>query len=104
MPPLLVGCLLLIITCTNESFNLHPGLAIASRFPFEEVEFTPFSEHGDGAMALVDAEVLARKGVGRVRVWCRLHTDYGTCTCTSPQPILASPGGALTLGGDASGS
>ncbi len=34
----------------------------------DEVSFSPFSDLGDMSEALVDGEVLARKGVGRVRV------------------------------------
>jgi len=42
------------------------GLAIVSRFPFIEVEFLGYSDHGDAWWG--DGEYLARKGVGRVRV------------------------------------
>jgi len=42
------------------------GLAIVSRFPFIEKEFTGFTDHGDAWW--LDGEYLARKGVGRVRV------------------------------------
>ena len=44
------------------------GLAIASRFPFEEKEFNSYTEHGSFANAAIDGEWLARKGVGRVRI------------------------------------
>ncbi len=44
------------------------GLAIASRFPFEEKEFNSYTYHGDPVKAAVDGEWLARKGVGRVRI------------------------------------
>jgi hypothetical protein len=44
------------------------GLAIVSRYPFKEVEFNGFSDHGDGAKIFIDGEVLARKGAGRVRI------------------------------------
>merc|ERR1712179_530776 len=44
------------------------GLAIISRYPFKEVEFNPFSDHGDAAKMFVDGEVFVRKGVGRVQV------------------------------------
>ena len=44
------------------------GLAIISRFPFKEVEFNAFSDHGDPAKMFVDGEWFARKGVGRVQV------------------------------------
>lgn len=42
------------------------GLAIVSRFPFNETEFSVFSVHGDAFWN--DGEYFARKGVGRVRI------------------------------------
>jgi len=44
------------------------GLAIASRYPIEEVEFNSYTWHGDAAKAFIDGEYLAKKGVGRVRI------------------------------------
>ncbi len=48
--------------------DLCSGLAIASRYPLEEVHFESYTEHGDIAKMFIDGEWLARKGVGRVRV------------------------------------
>lgn len=42
------------------------GLAIVSRHNLTQVEFFPYSDHGDAFWG--DGEYLARKGVGRVRV------------------------------------
>lgn len=42
------------------------GLSIASKFPFEAIEFNSYTEHGDPLK--VDGEWWARKGVGRVRI------------------------------------
>ena len=44
------------------------GLAIISRFPFNDVTFDKFSDHGDGAKAFIDGEVFVRKGAGRVKI------------------------------------
>ncbi len=44
------------------------GLAVASRYPLEQVEFDSYTDHGNPAKALIDGEWFARKGVGRVRV------------------------------------
>jgi hypothetical protein len=43
------------------------GLSVVSKFPFEEVEFNSYTEHGDWRKAAIDGEWFARKGVGRVR-------------------------------------
>ncbi len=53
---------------SNQELPPLTGLAIASRLPLKKVEFFPFSEHGTSLHAFVDAEVFARKGVGRARV------------------------------------
>ncbi len=52
---------------------LCSGLAVASkmRFSQDDVQFTSFGDHGDGLKAFVDGEVLAKKGIGRVRVSCQ---------------------------------
>jgi len=42
------------------------GLAIVSRYPFEEIKFHPYSNHGDALWG--DGEYFARKGVGHARV------------------------------------
>jgi len=42
------------------------GLAIISRFPFVEIKFHGYSDHGDALW--LDGEYLARKGVGHVRI------------------------------------
>lgn len=42
------------------------GLAIVSRHNFTQVEFFPYSDHGD--LFWEDGEYFARKGVGRVRI------------------------------------
>ena len=44
------------------------GLAIISKYPFKEFQFNAFSDRGDEAKALIDGEVLAAKGAGRVRI------------------------------------
>ena len=44
------------------------GLSIISKFPFHEVEFNSYTEHGDWTKATIDGEWFARKGVGRVRI------------------------------------
>ena len=44
------------------------GLAIISKYPFKEVQFNAFSDRGDETKALIDAEVVAAKGAGRVRI------------------------------------
>merc|ERR1712080_258702 len=42
------------------------GLAIVSKHKFKEIEFFPYTDHGD--LFWKDGEYFARKGVGRVRV------------------------------------
>ena len=42
------------------------GLAVISRFPFQEVEFHPYSDHGN--IFVSDGEYWAGKGVGRGRI------------------------------------
>lgn len=42
------------------------GLAVVSRHNFTQVEFFPYTDHGDAFWD--DGEYLARKGVGRVRI------------------------------------
>jgi len=44
------------------------GLAIVSRFPFKEVEFNSFTDHGDINKMFIDGEWYARKGAGRVQI------------------------------------
>jgi hypothetical protein len=67
------------------------GLAIISKFPFIEVEFNSYTQHGDWTKATIDGEWFARKGVGRVL----LHPKEGvtmdvfiTHTCADPDPRL----------------
>jgi len=65
------------------------GLAVISRYNFTEVEFNTFTDHGDGAKAFVDGEVLAKKGVGRVRInpVTNLSIDiFVTHTAADPDP------------------
>jgi len=60
------------------------GLAIVSRFPFIEVEFMGYTDHGDALWG--DGEYLARKGVGRARIEPSNGTIvdlYVTHTCAS---------------------
>jgi endonuclease/exonuclease/phosphatase family metal-dependent hydrolase len=65
------------------------GLAIVSRYNFSDVEFNTFTDHGDGAKAFVDGEVLARKGVGRVRIDVfNVSVDvFVTHTAADPDPV-----------------
>ena len=56
----LISTLKLFIDCS--------GLAIVSRFPFKEVEFNSFTDHGDAAKMFIDGEWYARKGAGRVQI------------------------------------
>ena len=44
------------------------GLAIISRFPLIEVEFNRFHHRGNWRTVLTDGEILAVKGLGRVRI------------------------------------
>ena len=44
------------------------GLAVVSRHNFTEIEFNSFGYHGYASKALIDGEILASKGVGRVRI------------------------------------
>ena len=44
------------------------GLAVVSRHDFTEVEFNSYGYHGYASKALIDGEILASKGVGRVRI------------------------------------
>eukprot|EP00095_Tigriopus_kingsejongensis_P002255 maker-scaffold478_size161223-snap-gene-0.27 protein:Tk02255 transcript:maker-scaffold478_size161223-snap-gene-0.27-mRNA-1 annotation:"neutral sphingomyelinase" len=44
------------------------GLTIVSKYPFLEKEFNSYTYHGDPLKSWIDAEWLARKGVGRVRI------------------------------------
>jgi endonuclease/exonuclease/phosphatase family metal-dependent hydrolase len=45
------------------------GLAVISKFPFNETEFDSYTYHGNALNSAKDGEWLARKGVGRVRVY-----------------------------------
>ena len=65
------------------------GLAVISRYNMTEVEFNSFTDHGDGAKAFVDGEVLAKKGVGRIRIQPvgNLTIDvFVTHTAADPDP------------------
>ena len=44
------------------------GLAVVSLHNFTEVEFNSYGYHGYASKALIDGEILASKGVGRVRI------------------------------------
>eukprot|EP00096_Caligus_rogercresseyi_P006232 TRINITY_DN2252_c0_g1_i1.p1 TRINITY_DN2252_c0_g1~~TRINITY_DN2252_c0_g1_i1.p1 ORF type:complete len:352 (-),score=112.44 TRINITY_DN2252_c0_g1_i1:893-1948(-) len=44
------------------------GLAVLSKFPFQEVEFHPYNVSGFPSEEFIDGENLVNKGVGRVRV------------------------------------
>jgi len=60
------------------------GLAVVSRFPFKEIEFMGYSDHGDAFWN--DGEYFARKGLGRVRIepYRNLTVDlFLTHTCAS---------------------
>jgi len=60
------------------------GLAIVSRHNFTQVEFFPYTDHGD--LFWKDGEYFARKGVGRVRIEPRPNVTvdvYVTHTCAS---------------------
>ena len=66
------------------------GLAIISRFPFKDVHFDKFSDHGDGAKAFIDGEVFVRKGAGQVKVEPipNVTIDFITThTAADPDPI-----------------
>lgn len=55
--------------CDGRVLPTHcSGLAIVSRFPFKEVEFNSFTDHGDPAKMFIDGEWYARKGAGRVQI------------------------------------
>ena len=43
-------------------------MTIISRYPFKEVEFNAFTDHGDAAKMFVDGEWFARKGAGRIQI------------------------------------
>ena len=67
------------------------GLAIISKFPFHEVEFNSYTEHGNFWKATIDGEWFARKGVGRVRIHPRDDVTmdvFVTHTCADPDPRL----------------
>jgi len=60
------------------------GLAIVSRHNLTQIEFFPYSDHGDAFWN--DGEYLARKGVGRVRIEPHPNVTvdiYVTHTCAS---------------------
>ena len=60
-----------------------------SRHNFTEIEFNSFTYHGDGTKALIDGEVLAKKGVGRVRIMplANFTVDiFVTHTAADPNP------------------
>lgn len=64
---------------------------MVSKHNFVEVEFNSFTDHGDLAKAAVDGEILARKGVGRVRIMPtegkNLTVDvFVTHTAADPDP------------------
>lgn len=44
------------------------GLAVVSRYPMEEIEFTQYTQQGSFVKALTDGEKFSGKGVGRVRI------------------------------------
>merc|ERR1712110_189525 len=65
------------------------GLAIISRYPFKEVEFNAFADHGDATKMFVDGEWFARKGVGRVQVEPMPNVTldiFVTHTAADPEP------------------
>lgn len=65
------------------------GLAVISKYNFTEVEFNSYTYHGDGKKAFIDGEVLAKKGVGRVRIEpsTNLTIDiFVTHTAADPDP------------------
>lgn len=67
------------------------GLAIVSRFPFEDIEFNSYTDHGDFKKAFIDGEWLARKGVGKVRILPTNDTSltvdvFVTHTAADPDP------------------
>ena len=45
------------------------GLSIISKYPFNETEFNSYTYHGNALNAASDGEWIARKGVGRVRIY-----------------------------------
>ena len=65
------------------------GLSIISKYPFKEVEFNSYTEHGDWTKATIDGEWFARKGVGRVRIEPKpgFNVDvFATHTAADPDP------------------
>ena len=51
--------------CHNELLIKHcSGLAIISKFPFQNIQFNMYTERG----SILDGEALAGKGIGRVRI------------------------------------
>jgi len=63
------------------------GLAVVSRYPMKEVEFTIYNDHGP----MAGGEKLARKGFGRVRINASLNPPvevdlFVTHTCASDLP------------------
>ena len=62
---------------------------MVSRHNFTDIEFNSFTYHGDGTKVLIDGEVLAKKGVGRVRIMpvSNLSVDiFVTHTAADPNP------------------
>ena len=65
------------------------GLSVISKFPFLEVEFNSYTQHGDWTKATIDGEWFARKGVGRVRIEPKAGVSmdvYVTHTAADPDP------------------
>jgi len=63
------------------------GLAVVSRYPMKEVQFTIYNDHGP----MAGGEKLARKGFGRVRINASLKSSvevdlFVTHTCASDLP------------------
>ena len=66
------------------------GLAVVSRHNFTEVEFNSYGYHGYASKVLIDGEILASKGVGRVRIMpaaTNITVDvFVTHTVADPDP------------------
>lgn len=66
------------------------GLAIATKFPIQEIRFDSYTYHGDVFKAAIDGEWLARKGIGRVQIVPMegvVVDVYVTHTAADPDPI-----------------
>merc|ERR1711971_1432917 len=61
-----LSLLLLGTLCLATALILSYFLAIVSKHEFTQIEFFPYTDHGD--LFWKDGEYFARKGVGRVRV------------------------------------